>query len=175
MKTILLAGSSIFQQWADAVGLAPSSRVKNRAVGGTTSRYWSENLGEVVTSEALDAVLLYCGSNDFNHDIAEAEIIANVVRCAEIVHDRVPTAAFAYFSIIKAPQKQGKWDRIDRVNATIRGQLPVGDLYVESNTVFFSDGLPIASYFVDDGLHLTAKAYTALAAYAQPILANWLS
>ncbi len=74
----------------------------------------------------------------------------------------------------KAPQKQGKWTLIDRLNAAIRTDLPAGDLYVETNDVFFRDGRPVARYFVEDGLHLTGKAYATLSTYARPLIATWL-
>ena len=85
-----------------------------------------------------------------------------------------PQTAFAYFSIIKAPQKMGKWDLIDRLNGAIRSELLPGDLYVESNDVFVQDGRPVQRFYIEDGLHLTGEAYETLAAYARPLVTEWL-
>ena len=174
MKTVLLIGSSIFEQWNNIKDLVPGYSVKNCAIGGTTTSYWLEHLADVLTAESTDVVLLYCGSNDVNHGVSEENIIANVSQCCKIVHDLSPTTVFAYFSVIKAPQKSGKWELIERLNSAIRIGLPTGDLYVETNDVFFDDKLPMNHFFAKDGLHLTNEAYLALLTYARPLISNWI-
>ena len=175
MKRVLLVGSSIFEQWSDLTEIAPGVPVINRAVGGTITADWTQCLAGLLEAESPDAVLLYCGSNDINAGVAEDEIVANVMHCRRIVADQLPQPAFANFSIIKAPQKLGKWDTIDRLNEAIRHGLPVGDLYVESNDVFVNDDLPVERFYLEDGLHLTQEAYDTLATYARPLVADWLN
>ena len=75
----------------------------NRAIGGTTTPYWTQHLAGVLAAESADAVLMYCGSNDINSGVPEEDIIANVSHCCGAVHGLPSTAAFAYFGIIKAP------------------------------------------------------------------------
>ena len=174
MKTVLLIGSSIFEQWSNIRDLVPGYSVKNCAIGGTTTSYWLEHLADVLTAELTDVVLLYCGSNDVNHGVLEENIIANVSQCCKIVHSLSPTTVFAYFSVIKAPQKSGKWELIERLNSAIRIGLPAGDLYVETNDVFFGDKIPMNHFFAEDSLHLTSKAYLALLTYAWPLISNWM-
>jgi len=174
MKTTLLVGSSIFEQWSNMKDFALGYTVKNRTIGGTTTSYWTEHLADVLTAESPNAVLFYCGSNDINNGVLEENIIANVSQCCKIVHGLSPVTAFAYFSIIKAPQKSGKWELIDRLSSSIRIGFPVDDLYVETNDVFFGDRLPVDRFFVDGGLHLTSEAYATLSAYARPLISNWI-
>ena len=174
MKTVLLIGSSIFEQWNNIKDLVPGYSVKNCAIGGTTTSYWLEHLADVLTAESTDVVLLYCGSNDVNHGVPEENIIANVSQFCKIVHDLSPATLFAYFSVIKAPQKSGKWELIDRLNSAIRIGLPIGDLYVETNDVFFSSQLPVGRFFVEDGLHLTSEAYDTLSTYVRPLISDWM-
>ena len=174
MTTLLLVGSSIFEAWTALGAQAPGYTIRNRAIGGTVTRYWREHLAEVLASETPDAVLFYCGSNDLNDQIAEPEIVANTLACRDSVRQTLPAAAFAYFGIIKAPQKLGRWDAIDRVHSGIRAGLPTVDLFVDTDRVFVANGHPIESFYVKDGLHLTAAAYTALAAQALPQITAWL-
>lgn len=166
MRTILAVGSSIFEQWQEIAQVAPQCRVVNRAIGGTTTAFWVESLPRVLAQENPDAVLLYCGSNDLNEGIADAQIVENLRQCGALLRG-IP---LAYFSIIKAPQKLGKWEQIDRLNAAIRATLPPQTLYVESNNVFFPTTEPQWHLFTDDALHLTEEAYAALCAYARPLL-----
>ncbi len=174
MTALLLVGSSIFEAWTALGAQAPGYSIRNRAIGGTVTRFWREHLAEVLASESPDAVLFYCGSNDLNDQIAEPEIVANTLACRDIVRQTTPAAAFAYFGIIKAPQKLGRWDAIDRVHAGIKTGLPTADLFVDTDPVFVSDGRPVEPFFVEDGLHLTAAAYAALAAQALPQITAWL-
>ncbi len=172
--TILVVGSSIFEQWACIHDAAPGYRVVNRAIGGTVTAFWTEHLAAVLTEESPDVVLFYCGSNDLNADVSDEAIVANVLSCRATLQALAPTAKLAYFGIIKAPQKLGKWEQIDQINAAIGARLAPGDLYVESNTVFFPGSAPAVHYFIEDGLHLTDDAYEALTDYAQPLLAEWI-
>lgn len=175
MRTVLVVGSSIFQAWANVQAVAPGCQVTNHAVGGTTTAYWVERLAASLGDAAPDVVLFYCGSNDLNAEVPDSEIVENVRLCWSIARQVAPQARFVYFSIIKAPQKLGKWAQIDDINAQIRSGLPDDALYVESNAVFFTGEGPVERYFVEDGLHLTDDGYTALGDYAKPLLAPLLS
>jgi lysophospholipase L1-like esterase len=178
MCKVLVIGSSIFEQWSEILRVMPDCVVKNRALGGTITRYWTERLPKMLTQthreELPDVVLFYCGSNDLNHDVTESEIIANVLTCRAILSERISKARFVYFGIIKAPQKFGKWEMIERINAGVADNLLAGDLYIESNVVFLQGEQPVAEYFIEDGLHLNSEAYDALCAYAKPLLSAWL-
>ena len=172
--TVLVVGSSIFEQWSCVQAAVPSCHVVNRAIGGTITAFWAEHLAAVLIEESPDFVLYYCGSNDLNAEVSDEAIVANVLACRTTLQALAPAAKLAYFGIIKAPQKLGKWEQIDQINTQIaQGLLPC-DLYVESNTVFFPSSAPAGHYFIDDGLHLTDDAYAALADYAQPLLAEWI-
>ncbi|HRF47099.1 MAG TPA: GDSL-type esterase/lipase family protein [Anaerolineales bacterium] len=175
MTTLLLIGSSIFEAWRELPTQAPGYVIRNRAVGGTVTAQWVEWLPEVLAQEAPAAVLFYCGSNDLNEGVPEPAIAANTLACRQVVHDLAPEARFAYFGIIKAPQKLGKWDVIDRVHAAIRAELPARDLFIDTDPVFVRDGRPVEPFFVEDRLHLTPEAYAALAADAVPRISAWLT
>lgn len=175
MKTLLLVGSSIFEQWTNAADLCPSDQVINRAIGGTTTRDWLDLLPTTLAQTGPDAVCLYCGSNDLNREYTASEIIANLARLQQIIDHQTNRPRYAYFSIIQAPQKAGKWALIDQINAAVRQQLPADALYVELNTLFVEQGNPVAAYFIEDGLHLTYAAYAAMVAYSAPRLQVWLA
>lgn len=175
MSKLLLVGSSIFEAWTQLGPFQQSFSISNRAVGGTTTDYWVAQLADILAAESPDLVLFYCGSNDLNNEVPPNDILANLLRCRTIVRQHSVATAWAYFSIIKAPQKYGKWELIDRLNLASQHSLPTGDLYVETNQVFCADERPIERFFVEDGLHLTAEAYATLATYALPRINAWFS
>jgi len=174
MSKVVLVGSSIFQAWSSAGEMLPGCEVVNRAIGGTITSYWTENLLPVLQEERPDFLLMYCGSNDLNAEVTEGEIVGNLAQCRSLVQGELPDARYAYFGIMKAPQKEGKWELIDRINGAVTSQLPPEDLYVEPNDVLMKDGAPIGEFFVEDGLHLTVEAYAELEVYSGPRLLAWM-
>jgi lysophospholipase L1-like esterase len=174
MSKILLTGSSIFEQWTNAAKAVPKHQLVNRAIGGTTTPYWKETLEAVLTEEKPDVLWFYCGSNDLCADTVPDNVADNVLRCREIARKHNPSMRFAYFSIIKAPQKKGRWELIDSIHADIRNQLPAEDLFVDLNEIFFPDGKPVRELFVEDELHLTGAAYDAMVKFTRPLIQEWL-
>ena len=171
MTTVVLVGSSIFEAWTGAGGIAPGRRLVNRAVGGTITRYWVEHLPGLLAADCPDALGFYCGSNDVNQGVPEPEILDHIARCREMA-GAIP---FAYFGIIKAPQKAGKFGLIDRLNARVRGRLCAADLYVELNDLLCPAGRPMREYYLSDGLHMTEDAYAAITRFVRPAFTDWLA
>ena len=81
-------------------------------------------------------------------------------------------------SIIRAPDKQDRWDVVDDVNRRVRtyavGRANVE--YLEVNHVLVNaDGSPRLEFYMADGLHLRAPAYEALARVLKPALSRALT
>ncbi len=175
MSRILLTGSSIFEQWENAAQAAPEHDVVNRAVGGTTTACWMETLAAVLRTEQPDILWMYCGSNDLCAEPIPEDIADNVIACRRIAARHSPILRFAYFSIIKAPQKKGLWNLIDGINHDIHLRLSPGDLFVDLNRLFFADGAPVHDLFIEDGLHHHTEAYRQMADRVRPVIKEWLN
>lgn len=175
MRTLLLVGSSIMEGWQDPGSIAPDWKVVNRAVGGTTTSYWVEHLAEVLEAGRPDAVFAYVGSNDIASGVSVKVIGEGIRVIRSILRDRLPSVRFAYCSIIKAPQRLGRFHEIAAANAAARAALLPGDLWLDSDPVFLDRGAPVARYYVEDGLHLNAGAYRALTASIRPDMERWLA
>jgi lysophospholipase L1-like esterase len=175
MSKILLTGSSIFEQWSNASEAAPDHIVVNRAIGGTVTPYWKDVLGPVLAAEKPDVLWMYCGSNDLCAETVPDDVADNIGACRKIATEKNPAMRFAYFSIIKAPQKKGRLEVIDAIHADIRARLLPGDLFVDLNQIFFPNGAPVRELFVEDELHLTAAAYDAMVEFTRPLMHKWLN
>jgi lysophospholipase L1-like esterase len=171
---IVLVGSSIFHAWFNASEAVSGHELVNRAIGGTITEYWRDNLQAVLNEENPDVVMMYCGSNDICMDVSAAEIVNNIKICRLMIRDFNSAVRFAYFSIIKAPQKAGKWEMIDQLSEDIKKLLYNGDLFVEQNEIFFVNNNPVEELFVEDKLHLTDEAYNKMVALSKPLLKAWL-
>lgn len=135
---------------------------------------WLDLLPAVLEEEQPDAVCMYCGSNDLNGASGEEQIVGNALRLRALVREYGEGVPFAFFGIIKAPQKLGKWDLIERINARVRLGLLEGDRYVETNGVFFAGERVREELFVEDQLHLTGAAYESMVETVEPVLVDWL-
>jgi len=170
-KLIVFVGSSIMALWESLPRFFPEMPVLNTAVSGSQTHEIYARLDELVLPFAPSAVCYYCGSNDIDHDVPARTIVENVTRSYETLHQRLEGLTFIYLSIIKAPQKMDRWDRVEDVNFQL-SQLSSGSAgfhFVDINPVFFaSDGTPRMDFYEQDQLHLTPTAYVALGEYLAP-------
>ena len=171
MRAIIFVGSSILEQWKDLPGTLFDVPAMNKAVGGT--RTWE--IHDIIMNHVmpLNPKLLcyYGGSNDINSGESAEEIISRTTATIEGVFAMNPDLSFLYFSIIRAPQKQDKWEVVDSINASIKcleGRFRAFH-FLDLNSVFFDDEGRVRDYlFVEDGLHLTETAYKKLGTLVYP-------
>jgi len=160
---VLLIGSSIFERWQSASQGFPDANVTNKAVGGTTSEYWVQMVRGLLESLPVDLVCYYCGSNDFNRERDLSDIVEDSLKVyREIKRRRLD---YVYYSIIKSPQKHGKYEGIDYVNEEITKALGQGDYFVDLNEILCDSNADVSGLYLEDRLHLTDLAYAEIAEY----------
>lgn len=177
MAEILYVGSSIFQQWTTAGQVWPGRRVENIAIGGTVTAFWLERLVGDIGRHRPRVLCYYCGSNDFNAGATAAEIIERTCQTFERCWRAEAELHIAYHSIIKAPQKEEKWDQVDEVNRFCKKEMerrPRGD-FIDLNPVFFDGkGAARAELYGEDRLHLRPEAYRLMVEGCRPWAATVL-
>ncbi len=157
---VLMAGSSIFEQWTSASTAFPGARVINKAIGGTVTADWLNKLEPLLHKEQPQLVCLYCGSNDVSGGIEEKQIVKNILWLYEDVKKQ--RIDFTYYAIIKAPQKEGRFEDIDRINKAVCQALTGRDSYVDFNPLLFCSERE-KNLYREDRLHLTPAAYHEMA------------
>jgi lysophospholipase L1-like esterase len=170
-EPIVFVGSSIMALWESLPRFFPGMPILNTAVSGSQTHEIYARLDELVTRHAPCAVCYYCGSNDINHDVPAQTIVQNVIRTYEALRRRLAGLTFIYLSIIKAPQKRDRWDRVEDVNHQLSEWASRSDgfHFVDINPVFFSShGTPRMDFYEADQLHLMPAAYLALGDYLGP-------
>lgn len=177
IRQLLMVGSSIFQQWPLPPDLIPNWRIVNRAVGGTTTRYWVQHLPAVLDEIKPECVMVYCGSNDLNCQVKPQRIMHNLLTIRRLVSsvDIDPPCRMVWTSIIRAPQKQCVWDQVDWINQQIAQAVPQRDLFVDFNTLLCPDGVANPVFFQTDQLHLTEPAYRQMNQRIIDLLRPWLA
>jgi len=183
MIDIVMIGSSIFEFWQQP-HWAPLT-VSNKAVRGTQSQYWHDS--DLTALPKAKSYLVYCGSNDLIYGVSAKQTIKNIKTVLTELMRLQPSAQVGYFSIMKCPQKEsaGQLEIIDDINQQINAFInivngntsPTKAIKI-ANLHYFNFNHYIANseqWFVDDGLHLTNRAYQMLDERLKPVLSLWLS
>jgi lysophospholipase L1-like esterase len=185
MIDIVMIGSSIFEFWQQPHWFPLT--VGNHAVRGTQSQYWRDS--NLSTLPKARSYLVYCGSNDLIYGVSPKQTIENITVVLTELLRLQPSAKVGYFSIMKCPQKEsaGQLDIIDGINQQINAFINLANRTVDNNKIsnlhYFNFNHYVDNnkqnqceqWFVEDGLHLTNKAYQMLDDQLKPVLALWLS
>jgi lysophospholipase L1-like esterase len=172
-QAILFIGSSIFRQWESLTKQMAPLPVFNRAFGGSRTNEVLHYADTIVVPYAPKLIVYYCGSNDINADAPPPEIAANFRAFVERVHAKLPQTHVLFVSIIRAPQKQEHWDRVDAANTLIRDYCASDPRlgFVDVNpAVFTADGKPRMELYRDDKLHYHPPAYVEFTAIIKPVV-----
>ena len=170
---ILFVGSSIFRRWTNLTEQMAPLPVLNRAFGGSRTGDQLARFAQLIPPYAPKVIVYYCGSNDINADEMPAVIVANFRAFAERVHASFPPTRVVFASIIRAPQKMERWDRVDAANALIRDFCAKDPrlLFIDVNpAVFDIAGKPRMDLYLDDKLHYLPPAYVEFTAIIKPVL-----
>jgi lysophospholipase L1-like esterase len=172
---IVFVGSSIFHRWtALSTQMAPLPIVNVAFDGAQT-----DDLLRLVDSRVVPykprVVAYYCGSNDVDAGESAEAIVDRIRQFMVRVRTALPDVRIVFVSVIRAPEKQNRWDVVDDVNHRIRAYAAgtKGIEFVDVNPLLFSaDGTPRFDLYLSDQLHFRPKAYEGFAAAIKPVLTN---
>lgn len=170
---VLFVGSSIFYRWEWVGAQMAPLPVLNRAFGGSRTSDQLARFEQVVPPYAPKVIVYYCGSNDINAGRPAPEIAADFRAFAERVRAGLPRTRILYASILRAPQKQARWDVVDAANALIRDFCATDPRlgFIDLNpAVFDQGGKPRLELYLEDGLHYRPPAYDGFTAILKPVL-----
>jgi lysophospholipase L1-like esterase len=172
-RAILFIGSSIFRQWERLKEQMQPLPVFNRAFGGSQTADILTHMDKIVFPYAPKFIVYYCGSNDVNAGHHAAAIAGRFFEFVDRVKERLPETRFFYVSVIRAPQKQQRWDVVDSVNTIVRtycSQTPKL-AFIDVNPIFFdAESRPRTALYQNDQLHLVEDGYVEMAGVIKPIV-----
>jgi lysophospholipase L1-like esterase len=175
IQAILFIGSSIFREWEHLKEQMDPLPVFNRAFGGSRTADIIYYMDRIVLPYEPKIIVYYCGSNDINAGVKADAISRRFREFVQRVHAKLPDTRIFFVSINRAPQKQDRWDIVDKANRQVRAYcLPDRRLgFIDVNPALFDrDGNPRLELYQEDKLHLRPQAYTEFAAIIKPILAE---
>lgn len=160
--TNLFYGSSSFRLWEDLAHDAAPHPVSNVAFGGSTLEacvYFFERL--VVPCQPA-SLFFYAGDND----LGDGKYYMQVIEYFEALLDKranyIPETPFYFLSIKPSPARRSLIPMMRLVNTYVRerlGAMP-SCAYIDIHSPMLDPtGMPNASLYSEDGLHMNASGY----------------
>ena len=157
----LFLGSSSIRLW-DISGSFPDIDAINRGFGGATTADVLHYYKRLLPRAKPRSILVYVGENDLAAGASPAEVANNVLALLRQLRTDYPKAHIAYLSLKPSPMRWTLWPKMAAVNMTVAARARVSRFdYLDVGRVLLApDGLPDASLFRPDGLHMNPRGYT---------------
>ncbi|SCW80813.1 Lysophospholipase L1 [Sphingobium faniae] len=156
----LFLGSSSIRLW-DIRGSFPDVGTVNRGFGGATTRDVLHYYPRLLPHAKPRSVIVYVGENDLAAGVSPQDVARDVLALLKRLRTDYPKAHIAYLSLKPSPIRWTLWPKMAAVNMTVAARSRVQDFdYIDvSGALLAPDGLPDASLFRQDGLHMNGRGY----------------
>jgi lysophospholipase L1-like esterase len=172
---IVFVGSSIFHRWTALSAQMAPLPIVNLAFDGAQTEDMLRLVDARVVPHQPRVVAYYCGSNDVDAGESPEAIFGRIRQFIDRTKAALPDVRVVFVSVIRAPEKQSRWDVVDDVNRRVKAYA-AGRKWIEfvdvNPLVFTADGTPRFDLYLSDQLHFRPKAYEAFAATIKPVLTN---
>jgi len=172
---IVFVGSSIFHRWTALASQMAPLPIVNLAFDGAQTGDMLRLVDSRVVPYGPRVVAYYYGSNDVDAGDEAAEIFDRIRQFIVRTRTALPDVRIVFMSVIRAPEKQSRWNVVDEVNRRVQAYAAAtkGIEFVDVNPLVFSaDGMPRVDLYLSDQLHFRPKAYEAFAVALKPVLTN---
>ena len=156
----LFIGSSSIRLW-DISASFPDTGTVNRGFGGATTRDVLHYYSRLLPRAKPRSIIVYVGENDVAAGATPAQVSRDILTLLKRLRADYPKARIAYLSLKPSPIRWTLWPKLAAVNMTVAARSRVtGFEYLDVGSALLArDGLPDASLFGPDGLHMNARGY----------------
>ena len=135
----------------------PNRPVRNRGIGGDTTRGILNRLHQV-TNGKPSQVFLLIGTNDVSFGETDETIVANIVTIIERITDESPGTGVFVQTIL--PRGASYQERIETLNIKIRAAIGDRAEWIDLYSLLLDEDGSIADRYSNDELHLLGAGYT---------------
>lgn len=157
---VLFLGSSSIRLW-DIAGSFGRLATINRGFGGATTAHVLHYYKRLLPGAPPRAIVVYVGENDLAAGAEPESVARDVLTLLSRLRKDYARAPIAFLSLKPSPIRWPLRDKMAAVNAKVAaGAARRRVRYLDVGQVLLaSDGLPDASLFRPDGLHMNAAGY----------------
>ncbi|WP_443018774.1 GDSL-type esterase/lipase family protein [Sphingobium sp. CCH11-B1] len=159
MSAAALPASSI-RLWDIAASFQDTGTV-NRGFGGATTAHVLHYYRRLLPAAPPRAVIVYVGENDLAAGTPPDRVARDIATLLGRLRKDYPRAPIAFLSLKPSPLRWALRERMAMVNAQVVDLTKKLDVrYLDVGRLLLAtDGLPDASLFRPDGLHMNARGY----------------
>lgn len=161
-KSVLLCGSSSFDQWRLAYEAFAPLSVTNMGIGGSTVAYWVKWRKLLVTSFKPAAVVVYIGSNDLAKGISGTKNAANTIRLLKLLRKDLKSTPIFYVSVCPCWGRKSLWKSVKISNRKMKQYCNGAKnmYYIDLASAFLDEtGKPDRALFKEDQIHPSKQGY----------------
>jgi lysophospholipase L1-like esterase len=159
---VIFTGSSSIERWTNLEAHLSRFSVRNRGISGSTLADTIHFLDRIVT-HSPKVVVLYGLENDLNAGLSREEVLGQLTKLIDGIHERAPKAKILLVSVKPSPARICEMGVQKQVNDAMKAmadaapeQLTFLDLVPD---MVDEKGLPRRELYADDALHPDQKAY----------------
>ncbi|HEX7852643.1 MAG TPA: GDSL-type esterase/lipase family protein [Sphingobium sp.] len=156
----LFLGSSSIRLW-DIRNSFPAIGTINRGFGGATTPDVLHYYKRLKPRIAPRSIVVYVGENDLAGGATPDKVASDILTLLRLLRADYPRARIVWMSIKPTPLRWTLWPQMAAINRAVAGRADMAGFdYLEVwQGLLARDGLPDASLFRPDGLHMNAKGY----------------
>lgn len=156
----LFLGSSSIRLWDIASSFHDIGTV-NRGFGGATTAHVLHYYKRLLPSLPPRSIVVYVGENDLAAGATPETVTRDILTLLRRLRIDYPRAPIAFLSLKPSPIRWTLWPRMAAVNQAVaaRARADRFDYVDVGSSLLATDGLPDATLFRPDGLHLNARGY----------------
>ncbi|MFB0873798.1 MULTISPECIES: GDSL-type esterase/lipase family protein [unclassified Sphingobium] len=157
---VLFLGSSSIRLW-DIAGSFRDRTTINRGFGGATTAHVLHYYKRLLPPASPRSVIVYVGENDLAAGTPPDAVSRNVLALLKRLRADYPRAPIAFLSLKPSPIRWTLRPKMAAVNDAVAAKAKDMDVtYLDvGSSLLAPDGLPDASLFRPDGLHMNARGY----------------
>lgn len=156
----LFLGSSSIRLWDIGHSFTDIGTI-NRGFGGATTPDVLHYYKRLLPRAKPRSIVVYVGENDLAAGATPDAVARNILDLMKRLRTDYPRAHIVYMSLKPSPIRWTLWPKMAAVNMAVAGRADAIDFdYLDVGKVLLAaDGLPDASLFRPDGLHMNARGY----------------
>jgi lysophospholipase L1-like esterase len=170
---IVVIGSSTITNWGTIKADLSPLTIIPRGFGGSTIDEVDYYLDRMVLAYAPRTVVIYEGDNELAEGQTPQYVAGRFGDVAKRIHASLPLARVYVISVKPSPSRSRLWESSKQLNLLLETWTRSDSrlAYIEAASALLgADGMPIASYYAEDRLHLSPTGYQAWTKAVRPQL-----